>query len=56
MSKRDQTDWVDDAEERRYKEEQEHARRKARQEKYDQRQESEGPAQDRTRAKTPRGR
>jgi hypothetical protein len=48
------SDWVDDADERREREIQEHARRVARREKVRERQKGESAPQNRARTKTPR--
>lgn len=50
--RRNQVDWVDDAEERREKEIQEHARRQARKDKYSERKNGEETPTARPRAKT----
>lgn len=49
----DTADWVDDADERRYKEEQAHARRVAKLEKSHKRQESARPTANRPRTRAP---
>lgn len=50
----DSEDWVDDVEERREREIQEHARRQARKEKYLERKTSSAPSEDRAHSRTAR--
>lgn len=54
--RRDDTtrDWVDEDDERRFKEEREMVRRKLRQEKFHEKHDSETPPPDRTRTRPPR--